>query len=81
MRADRDADPEQGERRNSEHDASPVRRAHARNVVEADVADRHGQWTVVPRFSKKLMIAGAAPTMNAETAEMIVPLRPSAEWW
>ena len=79
MGADHDADPEQGERRNPEHDAAPGPKV--RDAVEADVADRHRQWTVVPRFSKKLMIAGAAPTMNAETAEMIVPLRPSAEWW
>ena len=51
------------------------------DAVEADVADRHRQWTVVPRFSKKVMIAGAAPTRNAATAEMTVPRRPSAEWW
>ena len=78
MAADQDADPEQGERRYSEHDSSP--RPGVGDAIEADVADRHRQWTVVPRFSKKLMIAGAAPTMNAATAEMTVPRRPSAEW-
>ena len=80
MAADHDADPEQGERRcDPEQDASPT--PGAGDAIEADVAAGHRQCTVVPRFSKKLMIAGAAPTMNAATAEMTVPRRPSAEWW
>ena len=44
-------------------------------------AARHGYLTVRPRSSKNAMIAGAAPTRKAATAEMTVPRRPIAVWW
>src|SRR5438552_3264622 len=55
-------------------------RPRARGRWEADIADWHDQCTVLPRFSKKLTIAGAAPTRKAATAEMIVPRRPALAW-
>src|SRR5262249_5434607 len=65
--------------RADEEDPAGGRRLARRG--EADRAPGHRQCTVLPRVSKELTIAGAAPTRKAAIAEMSVPLRPRVAWW
>ena len=76
------ADREQREgRRDPGEDASGPSTLAKRTDRMLTVAAGHGYLTVRPRSSKNAMIAGAAPTRKAATAEMSVPRRPIDAWW
>ena len=77
--ADRDAQPDERERRSGGNKPASARPALA-DRRDIDWASGH-DLTVPPRFWKKVTIAGAAPTRNAAAAEMIVPRRPTVVWW